>query len=60
MKQAQDEMVWIDHNGVAHPLGEVATTWMRKREGAYRMLPTPAHLVLLRFTGTEPPRGAWA
>lgn len=53
MKQAQDEMVWIDHNGVAHPLGEVATTWMRKREGAYRMLPTPAHLVLLRFTGND-------
>lgn len=53
MKQAQDEMVWIDHNGVAHPLGEVATTRMRKREGAYRMLPTPAHLVLLRFTGND-------
>ena len=53
MKQAQDEMVWIDHNGVAHPLGEVATTRMRKREGAYRLLPTPGHLVLLRFTGND-------
>ena len=53
MKHAQDEMVWIDHNGVAHPLGEVAGARMRKREGAYRMLPTPGHLVFLRYTGND-------
>lgn len=53
MKHAQDEMVWIDHNGVAHPLGEVAGARMRQREGAYRMLPTPGHLVFLRFTGND-------
>ena len=53
MKHAQDEMVWIDHDGVAHPLGEVAGARMRQREGAYRMLPTPGHLVFLRFTGND-------
>jgi len=53
MKHAQDEMVWIDHNGVAHPLGEVAGARMRQREGAYRMLPTPGHLVFLRYTGND-------
>ena len=53
MKHAQDEMVWIDHAGVAHPLGEVATTRMKQREGAYRMLPTPGHLVFLRYTGAD-------
>ena len=53
MKHAQDEMVWIDHSGVAHPLGEVATARMCQREGAYRMLPTPGHVVLLRFTGND-------
>ncbi len=46
-------MVWIDHNGVAHPLGEVAGARMRQREGAYRMLPTPGHLVFLRYTGND-------
>jgi len=53
MKHAQDEMVWIDGSGSAHPLGEVATARMRQREGAYRMLPTPAHLVFLRYTGAD-------
>jgi hypothetical protein len=53
MKHVQDEMVWIDTNGVAHPLGEVSTTRMRAREGAYRMLPTPGHLVFLRFVGND-------
>ncbi len=53
MKHAQDEMVWIDHNGVAHPLGEVAGARMRQREGAYRMLPTPGHLVFLRYVGND-------
>jgi len=53
MKHARDEMVWIDHNGVATPLGEVAGAGMRQREGAYRMLPTPGHLVFLRYTGND-------
>jgi hypothetical protein len=53
MKHAQDELVWIDGQGVAHPLGEVATQRMRLREGAYRMLPTPKHLVFMRYTGAD-------
>lgn len=53
MKHAQDELVWIDSNGVAHPLGEVATSRMRLREGAYRVMPTPRHLVFMRFTGAD-------
>ncbi|MBA3549509.1 MAG: DUF4388 domain-containing protein [Nannocystis sp.] len=53
MKHAQDEMVLIDAGGSAHPLGEVATARMRERTGAYRMLPTPSHLVFLRFTGAD-------
>ena len=53
MKHVHDEMVLIDQNGVAHPIGEVSTTRMRAREGAYRMLPTPGHLVFLRFTGND-------
>lgn len=53
VKHAQDELVLIDGKGVVHPLGEAATTRMRDREGAYRMLPTPRHLVFLRYTGAD-------
>lgn len=53
MKHAQDELVWIDGQGVAHPLGEAAIQRMRLREGAYRMLPSPRHLVFLRYTGAD-------
>lgn len=53
MKHAQDELVWIDGQGVAHPLGEVAVERMRLREGAYRMLPSPRHLVFMRYTGAD-------
>jgi len=53
MKHAQDEMVLIDGSGSAHPLGEVATARMCQRPGVYRILPTPGHVVFLRFTGAD-------
>lgn len=53
MKHAQDELVWIDSTGAAHPLGEVATQRMRAREGAFRILPSPKHMVFLRYVGAD-------
>lgn len=53
MRHAQDELVWIDGKGVAHPLGDTAIRRMRGREGAFRLLPTPDHLVFMRFTGED-------
>lgn len=53
MKHPQDELVWIDTSGAAHPLGEVATTRMRARAGAFRVLPSPRHLVFLRYVGAD-------
>lgn len=53
MKHAQDELVWIDTTGSAHPLGEEATRRMRAREGAFRVMPSPKHLVFLRFVGND-------
>lgn len=53
MKHVQDELVWIDASGAAHPLGEVATQRMRTREGAFRVMPSPKHLVFLRYVGAD-------
>ncbi len=58
MRHAQDELVWIDKKGVAHPLGELAAERLRAREGAFRMLPTPDHVVFMRYTGHDGRRDA--
>ncbi len=50
---AQDELIWIDSNGVAHPLGDAATRRMKERKGAYRLMPAPGHVVFMRFTGED-------
>lgn len=54
MKHAQDELVWVDVNGVVHPLGEAAGEHMRRRrEGAFRLMPTPDHVIFMRYTGKD-------
>jgi hypothetical protein len=54
MKHAQDELVWVDSNGVVHPLGESAGEQMKRRkDGAFRLMPTPDHVIFMRFTGQD-------
>ncbi len=54
MKQAQDELVWVDTNGVVHPLGDSAGEQMRRRrDGAFRLMPTPDHVIFMRYTGQD-------
>ena len=53
MRKPQDDLVFIDRNGVAHPHGAHANEQMRTREGAYRLMPTPQHVVFMRFTGQD-------
>ncbi|MCA9692205.1 MAG: DUF4388 domain-containing protein [Myxococcales bacterium] len=53
VKHAQDELVWIDGNGVAHPLGDAATERLKSREGAFRIMPSPSHVVFMRYTGED-------
>ncbi|MCA9656782.1 MAG: DUF4388 domain-containing protein [Myxococcales bacterium] len=57
-RHAQDELVWIDGKGVAHPLGDTAVSRMRQREGAFRVLPAPSHVVFMRYTGEDGRRDA--
>ena len=53
MKQPREELVRIDTRGEAHPIGRIASERMRQREGAFRMLPAPDHVVLMRYTGED-------
>jgi hypothetical protein len=58
MKEPRDELVRIDARGEAHPIGDVASQRMRNRAGAYRVLPSPRHVVFLRYTGEDGRRDA--
>ncbi len=53
MTNKRDELIRIDSHGVAHPIGAVASQRMRPHVGAYRLLPSPAHVVLMRYTGED-------
>lgn len=47
------ELVRVDHQGQAHPIGSVASQRLRARAGIFRLLPAPAHVVFMRFTGED-------
>lgn len=58
MKDATTELVRIDESGAAHPIGTVASQRMRDREGAFRVMPAPEHVVFMRYTGEDGRRDA--
>jgi hypothetical protein len=58
MKEARDELVRINARGEAHPIGAVAGQRMRSHAGTFRVLPSPAHVVFLRYTGEDGRRDA--
>src|SRR5688572_24636194 len=47
------ELVRIDATGTAHPLGKIASMELRARQGAFRLMPAPRHLVILRHVGED-------
>ncbi|HVY27344.1 MAG TPA: DUF4388 domain-containing protein [Polyangiaceae bacterium] len=58
MRDGKPELVRIDSRGEAHPIGAIASQRLRAREGAYRMLPAPGHVVFMRYTGEDGRRDA--
>lgn len=58
MRDPRAELVRIDSHGQAHAIGSVASQRLRAREGIYRVLPSPDHVVLMRFTGEDGRRDA--
>lgn len=53
MKDARSELVRINSRGEVHAIGLTASQRMRAHEGAYRVLPSPRHVVFLRYTGED-------
>jgi hypothetical protein len=53
MDDPRSELVRIDGTGTAHPVGRTASQRMRAREGAFRLMPAPAHLVVMRYVGED-------
>jgi len=53
MREPRAELVRIDSRGEAHPIGTVASQWLRARAGTFRLLPSPPHIVFLRYTGED-------
>jgi hypothetical protein len=47
------ELVRIASTGEAHAIGKVASQRLRARAGVYRTLPSPGHVVFLRYTGED-------
>jgi hypothetical protein len=58
MRDPRAELVRIDSHGEAHAIGKVASQRLRAREGIYRVLPAPDHIVFMRYTGEDGRRDA--
>ncbi|HFE46344.1 MAG TPA: DUF4388 domain-containing protein [Nannocystis exedens] len=58
MTNAHDELVWINADGVIEPVGSLATKRLRAKQGGFRLLPTPEHVIFMRYTGEDGRRDA--
>jgi hypothetical protein len=58
MREPRAELVRIDARGEAHPIGTVAGQRLRAQAGTFRLLPSPRHVVFLRYTGEDGRRDA--
>ncbi len=47
------ELVRVDGTGTAHPVGKTASQRMRARQGSFRLMPGPAHLIVMRYVGDD-------
>ncbi|HEY3235393.1 MAG TPA: DUF4388 domain-containing protein [Polyangiaceae bacterium] len=49
----REELVRIDSRGEAHAIGTLASQRLRGRVGTFRLLPSPEHIVFMRYTGED-------
>jgi hypothetical protein len=53
MQDCRDDLVRVATTGEAHAIGRVASQRLRERAGTFRILPSPRHVVFMRFTGED-------
>ncbi len=53
MAEERSDLVRIDPTGTVHPVGRVASQMMRGRQGTFRVMPGPPHLVFMRNVGDD-------
>jgi hypothetical protein len=53
MAEPKNELVRVDSTGTAHPVGRTASQWLRARQGAFRIMPAPSHLIVMRYVGED-------
>ena len=53
MDEERLELVRVDATGTAHPVGKTASQRMRARQGAFRLMPAPDHLIVMRYVGED-------
>jgi hypothetical protein len=53
MSDDRHDIVRIDATGTAHPVGKTASQRLRARQGAFRLMPAPPHIVVMRYVGED-------
>jgi hypothetical protein len=53
MSEERSDLVRVDPTGTAHPVGRLASQMMRGRQGVFRVMPGPGHLVFMRHVGED-------
>jgi hypothetical protein len=49
MDEERLELVRVDATGTAHPVGKTASQRMRARQGEFKLMPAPPHLIVMRL-----------
>jgi hypothetical protein len=53
MSSDRNDLMRIDPTGAAHPVGRLASQWQRARQGVYQLMPSPKHIVFMRYVGED-------
>jgi hypothetical protein len=53
MSEERHDIVRVDATGTAHPVGKTASQRMRARQGAFRVMPAPPHIIVMRYVGED-------
>ncbi len=53
MDDPREDLVRIDPTGTIHPVGRIASQRLRTRLGAFRLMPAPNHVVVMRYVGED-------